>query len=426
MQSWEIVVIAVWGALWTLVSFRPPLRPAWLMAPGFFAAWWTTELAPLHLAFQAVLVAFAISQGALDTWYGWVALAVTVVSWIGLARSVRGSSGTDREIATALAEGLGPEWANDLTGPALDRRRRREWARVLLPFWFRRAGVTRIRNLQYVGGDSSKRLRLDVFRHRDTPSGAPVLLQIHGGGWIIGEKGQQGQPLMHLLAAHGWVCVAINYRLSPKATWPDHLVDCKRALAWIRTHIAEYGGDPDYVVATGGSAGGHLTAMVGLTANDPQYQPGFEDVDTSVRAMIPFYGVYEWDDPKSGNGEALTDILARYIVKRPYAEVPELYRSASPVHLVHADAPPALIVHGDRDTLAPVEEARRFAAELRAVSRNPVVYAELAGAHHAFEVFNSIRTLDAVAGVDRFLAWLLATAPPAGASGAPGATPRRA
>ena len=74
---------------------------------------------------------------------------------------------------------------------------------------------------------------------------------------------------MYHLAARGWVCVAINYRLSPQATWPDHLVDCKRALAWIREHIAEYGGDPDYVVVTGGSAGGHLTAMMGLTAERP-------------------------------------------------------------------------------------------------------------------------------------------------------------
>lgn len=425
MHSWIIVAVAVWGAAWTFVSFRPPLRPAWLMAPGFFAAWWTTELAPLHLAWQAVVVAWAVFRGALDTWYGWVALAVTVASWIGLARSVRTASGTDREIARALAEGLGPQWAEGLTGPEVAGRRRREWARVVLPFWFKRSGVVRTKNIPYVTGETSKRLRLDVYRHRETPPGAPVLLQIHGGGWIIGEKGQQGLPLMHLLAAHGWVCVAINYRLSPKATWPDHLVDCKRALAWIRTHIADYGGNPDFVVATGGSAGGHLTAMVGLTANDPQYQPGFEDVDTSVQAMIPFYGVYEWDDPRHGNGEALTDVLARYVVKKSYAEAPDVYRSASPVHRIHPDAPPALIVHGDHDTLAPVEEARRFAAELRRVSRNPVVYAELKGAHHAFEVFNSIRTLDAVTGVDRFLAWLLTEHPPAADSDDPSATPRR-
>ena len=63
--------------------------------------------------------------------------------------------------------------------------------------------------------------------------------------------------------------VTINYRLSPKATWPDHLVDCKRALAWVRDHIADYGGDPSFIAVSGGSAGGHLCAMLALTPADP-------------------------------------------------------------------------------------------------------------------------------------------------------------
>src|SRR4029450_4266482 len=66
-----------------------------------------------------------------------------------------------------------------------------------------------------------------------------------------------------------------------------------RALRWIRERMAEYGGDPDFVVVTGGSAGGHLAALLALTPNDPEFQPGFEDVDTSVTACVPFYGVYD-------------------------------------------------------------------------------------------------------------------------------------
>jgi len=87
---------------------------------------------------------------------------------------------------------------------------------------------------------------------------------------------------MSHLAELGWVCVAINYRLSPRSTWPDQIVDVKRALAWTKEHIAEYGGDPDWVAITGGSAGGHLSSLAALTPNDPQFQPGFEDADTSV------------------------------------------------------------------------------------------------------------------------------------------------
>ena len=142
-----------------------------------------------------------------------------------------------------------------------------------------------------------------------------MLLQIHGGGWMISNKNQQGFPLVYKLAANGWVCVSINYRLSPKATWPDHLVDCKRALAWVREHIDEYGGDPDYVVVTGGSAGGHLAAMVGLTANDPEYQPGFEAVDTTVRAMIPLYGCSTGPARRTSATTACRTLLARFIVK---------------------------------------------------------------------------------------------------------------
>jgi acetyl esterase/lipase len=119
------------------------------------------------------------------------------------------------------------------------------------------------------------------------------MVYIHGGAWIIGEKREQGKPMMYELVARGWVCVAINYRLSPKATWPDHIVDAKRAVAWVKEHIAEYGGDPSFVAVSGGSAGGHLCALLALSAGDPTFQPGFEEADTSVEACVPFYGVMD-------------------------------------------------------------------------------------------------------------------------------------
>ena len=167
--------------------------------------------------------------------------------------------------------------------------------------------------------------------------------------------------------------------------------------------------------------------MMGLTANDPQYQPGFEDVDTSVRAMIPFYGVYDWTRlARRGRDKGMLDILERYIVKQKFADAPEVFASASPMCRIRPDAPPALVVHGTLDTLAPVTEARTFVDKLRATSRNPVVYIELKGAHHAFEVFNSIRTLQTIGGVDRFLHWLLTADPPAGLSPAADAPTRTA
>ena len=117
-------------------------------------------------------------------------------------------------------------------------------------------------------GEHGSRNHLDIWRRPDLDRGgaAPVLLQVPGGAWMVGSKRQQAYPLMSHLAELGWVCVAINYRLSPRSTWPDQIVDVKRALAWTKEHIAEYGGDPDWVAITGGSAGGHLSSLAALTA----------------------------------------------------------------------------------------------------------------------------------------------------------------
>jgi acetyl esterase/lipase len=269
--------------------------------------------------------------------------------------------------------------------------------------------IVRSRDIQYVD-DGLRRHRLDVWRRADAGPSAPVLLQIHGGAWMVGSKEQQGRPLMHHLADRGWVCVAINYRLSPKATWPDHLVDCKLALKWVREHIGEYGGDPAYVVVTGGSAGGHLAAMLGLTANRPEFQPGFEDLDTSVRAVVPFYGVFDFLDRHGFRGASSASfrrMAQRHILKAHPERQREMFERASPFDQIRRDAPPMLVVHGDRDVLAPVEEARLFAERLRDISDAPVVYVELAGAQHAFEMFHSIRALHTVSALDAFLAWLL-------------------
>ena len=103
--------------------------------------------------------------------------------------------------------------------------------------------------------------------------------------------------------------------------------------------------------------------------NDPDYQPGFEEADTSLAAVVPFYGIYDLTDlerpllpgdPRLG--------LERIVFKRPFAEAEELYREASPSFRVHADAPPFLVIHGERDTLVPVEDARDFVERLREVS----------------------------------------------------------
>ena len=178
----------------------------------------------------------------------------------------------------------------------------------------------------------------------------------------------------------------------------------KYALKWIRDHADEYGVDPNFVAVTGGSAGGHLTAMMALTANDPEYQPGFEDADTSVQAAIPVYGVYDFTNRLGSLLPTFRGrVLEPMIMKAFLEEEPDKFHRASPMDRVHPDAPPFFVVHGDKDTLAPVKDARHFVEKLRETSRAPVYYAELAGAQHAFDIFFSPRTARMVDACLRFL-----------------------
>jgi acetyl esterase/lipase len=210
--------------------------------------------------------------------------------------------------------------------------------------------------------------------------------------------------MTHMAAEHGWVCVAANYRLSPLATFPDHVVDVKRALRWIREHIAEYGGDPSFVCVTGGSAGGHLTALTALSANDPRFQPGFEQVDTRVAAAVPFYGVYDFLDRKGIRGrQSMVPLLAERVFKVKPEQDPELWAAMNPIDRIHGQAPPFLVIQGTHDTLVFVEEGREFVRALREKSSAPVAYLEMLGAQHAFDVFHSPRSRHAVLAVAAFL-----------------------
>jgi acetyl esterase/lipase len=247
------------------------------------------------------------------------------------------------------------------------------------------------------------------------------MVYVHGGAWVMGDKREQGKPMMFELVTRGWVCVAVNYRLSPAATWPDHIVDVKRALAWVKEHIAGYGGDPGFVAISGGSAGGHLCALLALTAADRSWQPGFEGADVSVQACVPLYGVVDMTGAPEGSarfGPRTLKMLERTVMKTTEAEQPGVFRDASPTYRVHPDAPPFFVFHGVNDTLVPVETARAFVERLRAVSHQPVAYAELPFAQHAFDVVASLRCQATTSAVADFLEGARAAAAPSGTRGA--------
>jgi acetyl esterase/lipase len=408
MASWLFLIASVIGALHTFNAYLPQRRTGPLTIPSFFAGWLTAEMPIQHFVWQVVATLIFVWAGALDALPGQIGLAIAVGSWAALLAIVPLARSAEYVLEAALSAGLGRDYTQQI--PESERDSIDEHVgptrTPLHPFRFGHPSVSVTRNIEYVPG-GGKRNQLDVYVPESGVTRAPVLLQIHGGGWVIGDKSQQALPLMTHMASRGWICVATNYRLSPKATFPEHLIDLKLAIKWIRENIAEFGGDPDFICATGGSAGGHLSSLVGLTANDPQYQPGFENLDTSVKAVVPFYGVYDFSDHYGLQAhKGMQGFIERMVLKKRKLESLEDFRNASPMHRIHADAPPFFVIHGSSDSLASVEEARHFAALLRGASKEPVAYAEIPGAQHAFDVFHSIRCSCAVQSVDHFLSWV--------------------
>jgi acetyl esterase/lipase len=391
------------GLAVTANGYQPLSKRGYLSMYAFSFGVFASELPLQMIAGQfAALVAITRRLAPRLRRFSWL---VSALSWLGLLGLNRLGHQANLPLTAALDAGLGTD-------------RRTESADL----WKRPAGAGTAKNPGAVRmlriyrdyahdtdisyGDHGARNHLDIWRRPDLDRDgrAPVLLQVPGGAWMVGSKRQQAYPLMSHLAELGWVCVAINYRLSPRSTWPDHIVDVKRALAWTKEHIAEYGGNPDWVAITGGSAGGHLSALAALTANDPQFQPGFEDADTSVRAAVPFYGVYDFTRTDDAIHPLMVPTLAKYVFKLGRADIAEAFRTASPIAHVSSDAPPFFVMHGRNDSLIPVEQARAFTARLREVSRQPVVYAEMPFAQHAFDIFGSARAAHAAVAVEQFLA----------------------
>jgi acetyl esterase/lipase len=230
----------------------------------------------------------------------------------------------------------------------------RPWGRILrAPFFPGRPEVVRVRSLAY--GDGPDRT-LDVYHHRGRPGGAPVLLHLHGGGFHSGNKGREARPLIrHLTSRRGFVCVSADYRLQPRVTLADQVADVRGAIAWVRAHAAEYGAEPGTLFVTGSSAGANLAIRAVCEG------------ESGIAGLICRYGYYG-------------DLAPR------------------------GDMPPMLVVHGDHDMRVHPADARAFVERVRAVSSRPVSYAELPGAHHDFDLYESVRSAAVNQAVEQFTA----------------------
>ena len=382
-----LLLLGLWAASATFNALFP-FRQTALLFPSMFWSWFVIGLPGQLVFFQMIITGFLVWLGALEYAVGWIGLVLLILSWLAtgfiLSRTRKSGDVVDAALAKAGVERSGPSvpiW------------------RVLLAAPFRGRTVEKIRNVPFrrVGGHS---IKLDVYRDKTDRTNRPVFLYIHGGGWVMGDKREQGIPLLHHMARAGWLGFTVNYRLSPGVALPDQLADVKAGLVWIREHAEEYGGDPSFVAVSGGSAGGNLAALVGLTENDPRYQPGFEDEDTSVQITAPVYGIYDVTDRMGAQTPRFVPMLMEPLVIKAFLDdEPEKFAEVSPLDRIHPGVPPFVISQGDRDSLAPVVEARAFVERLEGVSQNHVIYMEFPGAQHIFDLGYSYQSAQMIEGV---------------------------
>lgn len=319
-----------------------------------------SELAPAYFVLR-ILVAFGfLAVGAAELGIGKAALVLFALSEVGLilvmGRTLRGAGATGHSPSPLTIFKV--------------------WERL----------PVEVRHIEEVSYWDS--LTLDVYA-KPQLANAPTLVYVHPGSWMRGRPGRQARAMFHRLAARGWVVLDIRYPLSPDATFPEHLIGVKRALAWARDGGTGYGIDPARIAISGGSSGAHLAALAALTSDNKALQPGFEDEDTSVAACVPFYGIYDllvrnptrYDWP----------FIAKVVMKAMVAEAPDLYALGSPIDQVHRDAPPFLVIHGEFDSVVLPAESEHFVAALRDHGVD-TGYFEVPGAQHGFDAIASLRT----------------------------------
>lgn len=356
----------------TFFALVAPHRTQLLARVSFWLGIALTEL-PLYPMVWMIASTAMTSDATLSTVPGGIALTLAVGTVAALVVVLARGLAARAILAQALRQRGYADGANQVLHSGSPART--AWS-VLAPFAVRARGVTHVRNLRY--GEHGRRNLLDLYKSTTRLHGAPVLVYFHGGGYFSGRKDKEARLLLYRLARRGWMCVSANYRLRPTASFDDHRTDLEKVLAWTVDHAAEHGGDPTRIVLAGSSAGAHLISVAALAGDLPTR---IDRTPVTVDAVVCFYGYY-----------------GHY-----YGLGPDSGTSSCPGDLVHSNAPPFLIVHGDHDTYVPVAGARTFARKLRAASHHPVVYAELPGAQHSFDLFRSPRFVSVVDTVEVFL-----------------------
>jgi acetyl esterase/lipase len=258
-----------------------------------------------------------------------------------------------------------------------------------------------VRDVRYAGTAGAQ--LLDLYRPEPPVATLrPVVVIIHGGGWAVGDKADaREREFAALMMDEGYVAVSINYTMtayegeawkSPrvKGSWPQNICDCKSALAWLVKNAVGLGIDTNRLAIMGGSAGGHLALLTGLSNGTADFGSGCNG-GGKVRCIVDFYGI---PDVRRWGGWAFVD--------ESETEHPEIWASASPVEHLSACSPPILIVHGTVDKTVDVKLSDEFADILKAKGL-PYEYVKVPGAGHAFGLHPPGTGVDLGPVVQKFL-----------------------
>lgn len=223
------------------------------------------------------------------------------------------------------------------------------------------------------GNAGGVKLVQHVARPKGLSGPLPGMVCIHGGGWIQGNR-NDFREVVQMLASAGFVATTIEYRLAPEHKWPAQIEDSKCAVRWMRAHASQLGVDPNRIGVMGGSAGGHLSALVGMMEPDDGYEGdgGWADQSSQVQAVVNFFGptdlVKEFEHQEKGKALAAlvkqdVSILQQFLGGTP-SDLPEVYKAASPMTYVSRNDPPMLILQGTHDVLVPYDQSLKLAAAL--------------------------------------------------------------
>ena len=277
------------------------------------------------------------------------------------------------------------------------------------------AGITRKwMDISYAHASAAQ--KLDIYLPENGEGPFPVILSIHGGAFMAGDKADgQLNPMLEGLK-RGYAIVSVNYRMSGEILFPGNIYDIKAAIRWIRANAKTYHLNAEKIVAWGGSAGGYLAALAGtsggvIALEDPGQ--GNADQSSRVQVVVDWFGPIEFiqmDEQYKVSGKGNADHSEANspeskVLGKQITLIPEKVKEASPATYITADDPPFLVEHGEMDQLVPVEQSVNFAAALEEVLPGAKVkFMVLKGAHHGGPEFQTKENLELVFSfLDKYL-----------------------